>query len=795
MDFVVVFFAVAVAWFTFICLRIAVFIYQFLIFPKTFGQTTNVSLQDLSDLADSHDEDLPGFKIVIPAYQESLVIDGTLRKLADLNYPRTHFDVLVVTYEDEPVEPGSESTFDVAKRVEAEINGEAGRQLIKILSVPAGFDGNFPGNLKAKDRFIGKPRGLNFALRRIHEDTEIDERSFYVGKMARLGHLDALEKALVETDAALHNSPQALEAAATRYFDPNSPDFVGRCVLSTQLWHAFEVLNNASKDSGGDTPAERLIAAYIAQQAPQFFLTFAQRNKSQTSDAFAKLSVMEDRRFLYYTMRAVEAEGRRKLQAASIRIEARLEQERPILKAAIDKATDGAEVYQLARRINSRWMAAYDADADVPAELFRHLGARILTTPDVMGFQGPVSPVANYEAVHPLCKLGGLWMGFWHSTGYPRLMSKPKWAHVLAGTNWCFRIDGIKSDGRLVTSAPYDEAKRRFILTFDPRQLTEDLEVAVRVFDKWKVNAEWHPFVEFEQVPATPKAMVAQRRRWTLGTLQTIAYMTRSNLPMAQKLKYSLLPLDIVVSGTGPIVTVALWILIYTGGLISSPILIAWSIFLTFGNVVYVLPYLLAHERFVLGFRRAAGADYLTKQGRSLSQEIVKHLSNGEISKKDAAVLRDISTLLQAGQKPNGFITRYQKERSLDEGLGSGNAMRLGQNTPTALFRNDLPELAGTYARLVDQSYVAISAQADAAPDLSRKLAALKNAVEKAGATGPWRIQRRKERRQIWLWALVYLFYQLIPYYSGLFHWLSFRKETDWVKTPRTRKSNLPMGE
>ena len=59
-------------------------------------------------------------------------------------------------------------------------------------------------------------------------------------------------------------------------------------------------------------------------------------------------------------------------------------------------------------------MMVYDADADAPVDVLRHLSARIMADPCVMGFQGPVAPVLNYDEVHPLSRMAGLWLGFWH---------------------------------------------------------------------------------------------------------------------------------------------------------------------------------------------------------------------------------------------------------------------------------------------------------------------------------------------------------------------------------------------
>ena len=72
---------------------------------------------------------------------------------------------------------------------------------------------------------------------------------------------------------------------------------------------------------------------------------------------------------------------------------------------------------------------------------------------------------------------------------------------------------------------------------------------------------------------------------------------------------------------------------------------------------------------------------------------------------------------------------------------------------------------------------------------LKAELKEMKSALQKAGGSGRWRSLRRRERGQIWLWALVYLFWQLVPSYIALANWITGRAAKNWVKTPRTRKT------
>jgi len=79
-------------------------IYQFKTFPNTYGKRPSLSLKDLGEAACEQQTDIPFFKVIVPAYMETDVIEGTLYRLTSMKYPHACHEVHVVTYEDEPVE-------------------------------------------------------------------------------------------------------------------------------------------------------------------------------------------------------------------------------------------------------------------------------------------------------------------------------------------------------------------------------------------------------------------------------------------------------------------------------------------------------------------------------------------------------------------------------------------------------------------------------------------------------------------------------------------------------------------
>lgn len=786
-------YGLAVAWFTHTFFRIASLIYQFETFPRSYGRTISISLRDLVRLALAKRKELPSFKVVVPAFHESAVIEATVRRLAAVNYPRTHFELYIVTYADEPVVEGTPATRVIAERTAKQINAEAGRTVVRVLSVPAAYDGFFPGSLRSEPPQIGKPRGLNFALRTVHEENERDERALYLGHMRRLS-LQARATGLLGRLAGILDAADAGPAVALveRHFAPAGADFIGALSLSSQLRQALHLALRLVERGHGQ--AGRVVLRHVQAEAPRFFLELVGLDAGSTRSP--QLAILPGKEFLYEVMCRVEARGAVDIDQTCVARTLALQREQPQLWAGIEAARDGDELWQQVRGVGSRWLMVYDADADAPADLMRYLAACILSDPQVMGFQGPVAPVANLADVHPLCKLGGLWMAFWHATSYPRLMNKPDWAHPLAGTNWCLRIEGFEEGGRLVRDHRYDESCRRFLLSFDPEQLTEDLEAGIRIFNDWKINAEWHPYLEMEQVPPTPQTLVVQRTRWTLGTLQTLGYIVRSKLPRLQRARFAVHPIEILVSGSGPVVTLLLWVLVLSGELRLEPQFLAWTIVLTFGNLLYVLSFLRTFSRFDSTTSRAAAVRFIREQGPRIASAVQHALREGRLGASSVAALNQVADRLEQGLSANGFIAKDLQGRCVDDEPRGHDAsaeslwvLDLLAHTPSCLRRGELPALASEFRRLASAAQVE-RFTAKPNPGIGADLQALATAVAMGGGQGSPLGSPVRNRIEIWLWTFPYLFFQLVFYYKGLSIWLSGRRGTQWHKTPRTPKAS-----
>jgi len=773
-------------------------------FPKTYGRRPSLSLQDLGEAACQQQTDIPFFKVIVPAFMETEVIEGTLYRLSSMNYPHACYEIHVVTYEDEPLDDKGESTTQVVQRVAEAINGDAGVEVIRSIVTPEGFDGFFPGDLAAKQQHIGKARGLNYTIRRIHENNERDERSYFIGKMSRTGHLERVQKILADFKLNVEVEGN-ISSFIDRYFNPESSDYIGALPLSSHLAKLIITTQEASTSGKLDNKIWKTLLCFIEQEASRFFLQLKKTEQTHSEFPELRLGIMHDKEFLYSVMHSVEVEHISTLRAYSIKREAEIEQAMPILFEALNRTNDCEAVFQLARKFNSRWVLVYDADAEAPVDIMRHLAGRILTEPDVMGFQGPVAPLLNYDSVHPFCRMGALWLAFWHGAAYPRLLHNKSWAHPLAGTNWCFRIDGFEHKKKLIRDCPYDEAQRRFLLTFDPKQLTEDLELGVRNFSDWSVNAAWHPIVEMEQVPPTAGAMFRQYTRWSLGTLQTMGYIQRSRLPRIQKFWFAVYPLLFLFACSGPFITVSLIIAFNMNLIQVEPIFAWWTLFLAFGNFSYIWAFVITFERYYDMYQQSSAVNFLYKN----KNELIELLNSKNICFSQSYVnsLENTLSLIEKGLKSRGFITRYLKNRCLDEEDGEYSSTacktyveRLKKATPESIHPNHFHDFLERFKKTLNKIQVVETDSADktiamdagnssctAVPELLDKMVMLvNNATYKAGAN---RLLRWSEyHTQISIWAIPFIFFSLGPFFNACWRWLRGEKMA-WNKTIRTVKN------
>jgi cellulose synthase/poly-beta-1,6-N-acetylglucosamine synthase-like glycosyltransferase len=138
-----------------------------------------ISSLDLSYLARHQQSSLPFFSILVPARDESLVIDKTISNLTQMEYSPGFYEIVIITDEREEIaflkdkKSKRSTTAQIAREWQKKCLPDGPR--IKVLTVPLGFDGRFNGSTSSEVFPSTKGRALNYAL------SYLDERSQIVG--------------------------------------------------------------------------------------------------------------------------------------------------------------------------------------------------------------------------------------------------------------------------------------------------------------------------------------------------------------------------------------------------------------------------------------------------------------------------------------------------------------------------------------------------------------------------------------------------------------------------------------
>jgi len=188
-------------------------------FEKTYLKKPDIDVRNVLAEA-SRNGGLPYFAIMVPAREEVRVIENTIRRLEQFDYPKYSYEILIITDEREVLSNPHQNTANVARIVAQELNEKYHREFIKVGIVPVAFDGYYSGQIDGKNNRSTKGRALNWGLRQIADNVDM------------IGVYDA--------DARIH--PHLLKFVASRRLKlnidviqgPVYPDFAG---LHLAWWH------------------------------------------------------------------------------------------------------------------------------------------------------------------------------------------------------------------------------------------------------------------------------------------------------------------------------------------------------------------------------------------------------------------------------------------------------------------------------------------------------------------------------------------------------------------------------
>lgn len=135
---------------------------------KFYGmvRSYDISLSEVIQTARAHKVALPTIALFIPARNEGLVIGNTLRRIANLDYPKNKVRVYVIADEREHDDDVVEKTIDVARETAAALHQKHGYAFISILEVPKWYSGIYGDTSRTYEKST-KGRALNYCLQNV----------------------------------------------------------------------------------------------------------------------------------------------------------------------------------------------------------------------------------------------------------------------------------------------------------------------------------------------------------------------------------------------------------------------------------------------------------------------------------------------------------------------------------------------------------------------------------------------------------------------------------------------------
>lgn len=495
-----------------------------------WGRRPALSRENLIETARRLGKDIPRISLLIPARNESDVIENTILHMLSLTYPRDKYEVIVATDEKELI-AARKSRPRIAKRV---------------IEMARRFENGKRRPLVSAEE-EAKSRELMVAVLASYALQEYLRRDFHEGSLVGVPELQSLPAATRET--------MIREVSVTLYASGGraSADRIIQCVKRTCPWLS-------------ELDLERLypVCLVVAMPALAAYIHIAGEDdailrKAASRAARANHGVTQDiiRRMTNHIARSVVSKLLVDLKTGQLGPRIRQVQKDlfPTTQEVVERvrkglspelahcvkhvvvpddfdgefpgrrtgvsctSTKGRALNWALRFVNPETEVCgfYDAESRPEKCVLLYVAYRRLVAPGRSRIlQGPVFQVRNFYQMTAFCRIASLYQAIAH-----------EWY-----LSWLFRTLPFVGGTNLFVS--YDLLKA--IGGWDHRVLTEDLELGTRAYlleDAWP---EYLPYFSSEQTPPTFKSFFRQRLRWGTGHIQVVSKVSRfSDDPVKRK--------------------------------------------------------------------------------------------------------------------------------------------------------------------------------------------------------------------------------------------------------------------
>ncbi|MCL5676374.1 MAG: glycosyltransferase [Firmicutes bacterium] len=453
--------------------------------------------------------DLPRFSIFVPARNEAAVIERTVDHLARLDYPKTHYEIIIAT--------------DEKERMAADEDQEA---VVADLTEFLTADGQAPQPGSHADV------ALSALLARLALDEGALPRR-YGANLVSLKAARALPpvqqgQVLVRLTQELIRSrgwasSSRLQQHFARGLGNHAQEEVRR-LFPVYLSLAMPVVMAHAKlvRDTDERMVSRLISKTARASQPLTQKILQAMTETLSHRILDRLTRLRKQGLLAPALAAAyEAAFPTTLSIVERKIgEWAEEGDKPVLKHAVvpydfDGLLDGVQVGKpvpstKGRALNyairladpsSEMLGFYDAESRPDLRVLQYVAYRRLQEGNAVGIlQGPVFQVRNFYQMQPITKVAALYQSISHDWVLPSVFKR---LPFVGGTN-------LFVDTALLCQ----------IGGYDQTCLTEDVELGIRAYMEAGVWPEYLPYPSSEQTPTTLAAFYRQRLRWGSGYLQ-----------------------------------------------------------------------------------------------------------------------------------------------------------------------------------------------------------------------------------------------------------------------------------
>lgn len=515
----VVYCCAVVVYLIFFVLFARFFVWKYLADRDYWSRRPVLTAHALGGQARLQGRDLPRFSVLVPARNEAAVIEKTVDHLTRMDYPKTHYEVVVATDEKELLDAARARRLAVS-RVErllrtrlhlhsgdrtappGVLGPEASRLLTHLLAEQALRE--YSSRRPNRYPVLTVPAGLAWVP---HPKRPGLLREIAALLIAGQGKLPARDLCCV--------IERTVPARPAEQLCREGPALVGLAIPVVAAYHDLlgcgdrrtvpDMLRRAARARHPATA--EILVSLVRLLSARMVDSLAREQPSSLRARLEQCAVEALPTTQDVVERTISGLGCRRGTAARVKhvvvpfdFDGRFGGRRT---GETVPSTKGRALNYALSHLDPRTEICgfYDAESRPDPPVLLYVAWRRLTS-GIKVMQGPVFQVRNFFQMGPLCRIASLYQAVTHEWYLPHLFRR---LPFVSGTNLYV-----------------EKALLQELGGYDHGSLTEDLELGVRAYLQAGEWPEYLPYASSEQTPPTLRGFFRQRLRWGTGHLQVM---------------------------------------------------------------------------------------------------------------------------------------------------------------------------------------------------------------------------------------------------------------------------------